>query len=107
MITAYVIKDGSVTTAADITFDGIREAIGGYVEGVYSADGNTTLWCNEDGKPLALPKNGIATALWWHVNPAAHGQYLHGPVVVTGGDPDEIQTVPENVAAVLDDWRNP
>jgi len=103
----YRIYDGAVTKLAGITFDGIRKTIGGYVEPVYSADGKTTLWCNEDGKPMGLPKNGLASALWWHINPAANGQYLLGPIVVTGGNPDDIQEVPAEVAVLLDEWRNP
>jgi hypothetical protein len=106
-MSAYLIGDGTVTKLGSITFDGIREAIGGYVEPVYSADGQTILWCNEDGKPMGLPNNRVATSLWWHINPAAPRLPLVGPVVVTGGDPDNLEPVPAEVAAILDDWRNP
>jgi hypothetical protein len=107
-MTAYRIHNGKATELSSITFDEIRESIGGYIEPVYSADGRTTIWCNEDGKPMGLPRNGLATALWWHLNPAVRRtQWLVGPVIVTGGSSDDIQPVQAAVAKVLDDWRNP
>jgi hypothetical protein len=105
-MSAYGIRDGAVTKLAGATFDEVRDLVGGYVQPAYSADGRTILWCNEDGQPLGLTPNSVATALWWHVNPAAKPQRLVGPVVVTGGDPDNLGPVPADVAAILDDWRN-
>ncbi len=64
----------------------LQSAVGGSIEAVFSATGDTTLWINEDGKSQALPENRVGTWLWWHLNPAACGRdVLFGPVVITGG----------------------
>lgn len=69
----------------------LQTAVGGYVQAVYP-NRNTTLWCNEDGKFLALPVNRGATVLWHELQPAATDT-LHGVVVVTGGADGEGDTL--------------
>lgn len=68
----------------------LQSSVGGHVEAVRSATGETTLWINEDGKVHGLPENRLGTWLMWHLNPATRGHdFLVGPVVITGGpDPD-------------------
>lgn len=67
----------------------LQDLVGEYIEAVSCADGQVTLWCNEEGKLFGLPINKLATALWWSLKPAMRGlDILCGPVVVTGG-PDE------------------
>jgi hypothetical protein len=89
-VRAYIIKPGD-TEATETTVpvhDWLRpmqERIGGYVQPVPNEDGRVTFWCDEDGKPRGLPVNGLATAYWWGVTPAAiNVDTLNGPVVITG-----------------------
>ena len=104
-MSAFLIDNGEVKHLDAITFDRIRELIGGYIEPVNTK--HATLWCNEDGQPLGLPANGLATALWWHLDAKRKGQRLVGPVVVTGTGVDDISPVPADVVALLTDWRTP
>jgi hypothetical protein len=68
----------------------LQDAVGGFIEAVYSNTGDTTLWINEEGKLHNMSVNWVATALWWNLDPAARGaDILVGPVVVTGGIDEE------------------
>lgn len=111
VVTAIKIStNGTVTKLHEpSTFDGIRAIIDGYVELIRSADGRTLLWCDEDAKPLNLPANGVATALWWQLNPAApRNDRLRGTIVVTGPMYDDsINPVPGDLAEQFATWRSP
>lgn len=61
----------------------LQTAVAGYVEAAYPT-GDTTLWFNEDGRMRELPINGLASQLWWKLQPG-HNTQLRGVVVVTGG----------------------
>ena len=64
----------------------LQQRVGGWIEAVASQDGDVTLWVNEEGKLMGLPVNGLATELWYKLNPSVAGfDVLCGPVVVTGG----------------------
>lgn len=84
----------------------LQQRVGGWIEAVSSADGEVTLWCNEEGALNGMPMNGFATQLWYMLNPvmAGHG-VLHGPVVVSGGtDPEgETLSIPPRLASALND----
>lgn len=87
-------ENTGVRTIADdlATLQGL---VGGYLEAVYgyrNPDGTDddrpriTFYLNEEGKIHDLPRNGSATALWWHYDPDAIGRdVLVGPVVIVGG----------------------
>lgn len=111
MTTAFLIEAGKVTPIElpGNTFDAIREVICGYIEPITSDDGRVTLWCNEDGKPLMLPANAVATSLWRKVKSAApRDDRLRGPVVVTGAqDGDDILPAPADLEAMFESWVNP
>lgn len=111
MTNAFLLEAGKVTRLEleGNTFDAIRAVIGGYIEPISSADGRVTLWCNEDGKPLMLPGNAVATALWWKVKPSApRDDRLRGPVVVTGAqDGDDILPAPADLEEMFESWVNP
>ena len=99
-----ITTDGAVTGMELADFDAIRTAVGGWVEIITSRDGRVVFWCNEDGRPLGLNPNGLATALWWRVDQAAQRDIrLVGPVIVTGamGDDDSIADVPGDVAELM------
>jgi hypothetical protein len=69
----------------------LQTYVGGYIEAVTA--GNVTFWINEEGKLRGLPINRRATALWYHLEPAARGMdVLVGRVIVTGGADDEGHT---------------
>lgn len=67
----------------------LQGKVGGYIEAAYSADMETTFFCNEEGKLTSdWPEriNHRATALWWALNEAMRQQdVLVGTVVITGG----------------------
>ena len=109
MIKAISIQpDGTVDQIELADFDAIRKSIDGYVEGIECRDG-AIFWCNEDGGPLGLAANGLATALWWRLDPTApRHTRLVGPVIITGdmGDDDdaaddEIADVPTDIAELM------
>lgn len=106
-----IAPNGTVTPLLEPqTFDSIRETINGYVELIHGADGNTVIWCDEDAKPMNLPSNAVATALWWQVNPAApHNDLLRGTVIITGSmdDDDTINPIPADVADQFAAWQSP
>ena len=66
--------------------------VGGYIEAV-STD-HCIFW-RDEGKLKELPRNTMATYLWWKVNPAMEGRdVLQGPVVVTGVTDDDGDSLP-------------
>lgn len=108
MIKAILIQpDGAVADVELADFGAICKAINGYIEAIASRDGRVMFWCNEDGGPLGLAANGLATALWWRIDPTApRHTRLVGPVVMTGamsddGDDDEIANVPTDIAELM------
>lgn len=82
----------------------LQGIVGGWIEGLSSADGKVTFFCNEEGKLQGLARNETATRLWWALNPAMAGyDSLCGAVVVTGGaDASGAATdVPQHVITAL------
>lgn len=83
----------------------LQERVGGYIEAVSSADGEVTLWINEEGKLINLPVNELATSLWHLVSPDMAGvDVLCGAVVVTGGTDSRGDTlsIPSGLLQVLE-----
>lgn len=65
----------------------LQAAVGGTVT-VVPSDNEVTFWVNDEGKILGFPVNWLATDSWirWDsVGCVLHGDWLAGPVVVTGG----------------------
>ncbi len=111
-MTAISIQpDGAVADVELADFDDIRKSINGYVEAIASRDGRVMFWCNEDGGPLGLAANGLATALWWRLDPRApRHTRLVGPVVITGAmsdddDGGEIADVPTVITELMAAYR--
>jgi hypothetical protein len=93
--------DGSFHPVESLSLKVLQTSVGGYVEAISSATGETTFWCNEEGKLERLPVNRAATELLYALNPAYRGyDILVGPVVVTGGTDDEGDTTPINAEAL-------
>lgn len=108
MIKAISIQpDGAVADVELADFDAIRKSIVGYIEGIECRGGQVMFWCNEDGGPLGLAANGLATALWWRLDPTAPRHVrLVGPVIITGEMDDdvageEIADVPADIAELM------
>lgn len=91
---AVIIRpDFTTETVAFADTETIRDAVGGYIEAVYSG-ARMSLWCNEEGKLTGLAVNPAATALWWLVRPAMiRHDILVGPVLVAGGATAEGETL--------------
>ena len=74
---------------------GLQQLVGGHLEAAYGyrfPDGElndiprVTFYINEEGKIHGLPANRLATALWWHYNPAAARRDIRvGTAVILGG----------------------
>jgi Domain of unknown function (DUF3846) len=61
----------------------IWHEVGGHVEAWSGED--CTFWFNEDGKRDELPRNVLATFLWWKLCPEiAEQAVLKGTVLITG-----------------------
>lgn len=106
MIDAITISTDNRVSVIELQpgLQALQAAVGGHIEAVRSATGETTLWINEDGKVHGLPENPVGTWLWWHLHPAARGRdFLVGPVVITGGPDRDGKTCgvgPEAFAAL-------
>lgn len=72
-------------------YDAIKQAVGGWIEGVDLPTQNARLWVNEEGKLNGLPVNPNATLLW-ETNYGAT-DVIVGNVLITGGIDDNGDTV--------------
>lgn len=87
--------DGTFHPLSSLSLSTLQESVGGWVEAVDSASGETTFWCNEEGKIMGLEANLAATKILYALNPAfINRDILVGPVVITGGVDDEGNTLP-------------
>lgn len=87
--------DGSVHPLGSLSLDTLQKSVGGWVQAIESNSGETTFWCNEEGKLEGLPVNKIATIILYDLNPAFRGHdVLCGPVVLTGGVDEDGNTLP-------------
>lgn len=92
--------DGTITELPDVTYPTIRDAVGGYIEAAPTA-ASIVIYLDEEGKIKGLPLNPFADALWALVDEfgcLADGDFLVGPVVVTGPYDDEGENTPLDAA---------
>lgn len=94
--------NGNVQPLGGFSLDTLQKSVGGYVQAVESASGETTFWCNEEGKLEGLPVNKAATFILWSLNTAFRDQdFLVGSVVITGGVDDDGNTLPIGEEALM------
>ncbi|QHO69153.1 hypothetical protein BHD05_05290 [Marisediminicola antarctica] len=88
MVTGIVIPHEIRVAVFEHQFGALADyqaAVGRYVEPVYLADANLTIYANEEGKVRQLPANRRATCLWWFLYPETRGRdILVGDVVLIG-----------------------
>jgi hypothetical protein len=73
----------------------LQLTVGGYIEVVYSEDGKTCLWMNEEGKLNGLEINFVATEILYELHPAFAGHdVLVGRVVLTGNRGPNTTSIP-------------
>lgn len=93
MKAAIVGVDGSVTEGDRDGLDDLQKAVGGYIEALpFPMLGDVTCYINEEGKMLDLPLNEFATGI--HKPHLMNGDYIAGPMVVMGFDPNEGENRP-------------
>lgn len=82
---AFIDPDGTVgKKTIRMDFEGLQEAVGGYIQQLYLAPG-IWAWVNEEGKIDNLPVNPKATAFCHLVGPnIAPDDYVVGTMIVTG-----------------------
>lgn len=105
-IKALIIKPDATYEVRQIdqSLASYREILGGYLEAVPAGEG-ATFWCNEEGKIHGLPRNNMATYLWWKLDPEFEGlDDLCGTVVVTGPADEAGDSYPV-LDAVVDLYR--
>lgn len=105
-IEALIIQpDGSYEIRViDQTLTTYRQILGGHLEAVPAGEG-AVFWCNEEGKIHGLPRNPMATYLWWKLEPHMEGlDDLRGAVVVTGPTDEDGDSHPV-MNAVTDLYR--
>jgi hypothetical protein len=110
---------GDAWVVEDADYDAIFEAVGGWIEGVPTAEGTVTMYCNEEGKLNGMAPNPAAEDLWaelmptsWRVPGVAayvrralgvlnDGDTLVGPVAVFGPIDEDGETtdVPDELVA--------
>ncbi len=78
--------DATVTLLDDTDYRTLSDGVGGLVERL-PGDGSYTIWVNEEGKPLNLPRNPLGEGLWFLIDvydclPA--GDWIAGPCVIAG-----------------------
>lgn len=85
---AIVIRPGDLPVVEDVDgFDGIREAIGGWVEAVRCGVRDTCVLVDEDGRMKQLPLNHFASMFV--------GYPLLGTAVIVGSGGEDFGDVPE------------
>ena len=88
--------DATITHLTDVTHQTLHDAIGGDLEPV-PGDGTYTIWVNENGKVLDLPRNPLGEGLWYLIDDAgclAAGDWMAGPCVITGPLDDHGDVLP-------------
>jgi hypothetical protein len=69
----------------------LQGMVGGLIEAIPSSD-DVTIWVNEEGKLLRLPRNQLAELVWHFCDPwgcLAAGDWIAGNAIVLGGSDDE------------------
>ncbi len=92
--TALHIKTTGEVIELDLSSDTLTKlqtAVGGWVEAIDLTE-RLTMWCNEEGKIIALPHNPYAQYFWDKMF-GAHTDYIVGDIVLTGGVDSEGETV--------------
>lgn len=79
-----ITVDGRVEDIPDLSFAGMQELVGGYVE-LIKFGRSGCAYLNEDGKGLGLPYNRLATLLCLYFRVGlAPGDFIVGPLIITG-----------------------
>jgi hypothetical protein len=107
--------DGSVSilTAADHdgTYQVLRDAVDGYIQMIPLGDAfhperppteQVTAWMNEEGKLRPMPHNPVGTLLCRELNALLDGDWIAGPLVLSGGSDAEGNTL--SAPAVVLAW---
>jgi hypothetical protein len=68
----------------------LQNAVGGWVQAI-DINEKVTMWLNEEGKMIGLPRNPIATALW--TKTFGPTDIMVGNAVITGGVDEEGETI--------------
>lgn len=72
------------------TLEALQQWVGGWLEkvpGLDTREGQPCVaFCDEEGLLKALPRNDLASEIWWAAAPQATGEFLVGPVVIVEGD---------------------
>ena len=86
----------------DSQLESLQELVGGYIEAI-GLWPNVTAYLNEEGKLIDLPVNHTASRLALACEAIAPMDYIAGPLVVIGFDPNtgENQDIPEDLAVIL------
>lgn len=97
---AFVIPTDPTKAPQQVTVCGLEELqkrVGGYIQFIPVDRPDVALYCNEEGKIHGLAPNPRATAAFRRY--LSEGDYLAGPVVVAGQDPDtgDLIDLPEDV----------
>jgi hypothetical protein len=69
----------------------LQEIVGGLIEAIPSSE-DVTIWVNEEGKLLGLPRNRLAEMVWAQCDAwgcLAAGDWISGNAIVLGGADDE------------------
>lgn len=95
-----VIYRTNIADEAGRTLAGLQQAVGGYVDCMdvkHPDTGSTaTLWFHDEGKIIDLTPNPAAMALAFYGgwDGLMRGDWIAGPVVVTGFDAESGETMP-------------
>jgi hypothetical protein len=97
--------DATISDLADVTYQTLHDAVGGDLEPV-PGNGTYTIWVNENGKSLDLPRNPLGEGLWYLIDNAgclAAGDWMAGPCVITGplDDRGDILRVTDDVVEAV------
>lgn len=95
---ALIIQpDGTLTVKRGVpegTYEFIRSAVEGWIEAVDLNRGLATMWVNEEGKISGMPVNPTANLVAHRNARLLAGDFIVGPVVITGGTDHEGETLP-------------
>lgn len=88
MVTGIVIPHETRVAVFEHQFGVLADyqaAVGGYIEPIYVAAAQLTIFANEEGKVRQLPVNRRATCMWWLLRPDMRGvDVLVGDVALIG-----------------------
>lgn len=105
-IRALVIQPDASYEVKEIDQDAatFKQIVGDNIQAVSAGEG-AVFFCDEEGKVHGLPRNMMATYLWWKLDETVEGlDDLRGPVIVTGPTDDAGDSYPV-MEAVLDLFR--